>query len=161
MAVDDVLQDGAHRRVVRIGDTVRRPVQPWTPAVHALLRHLQAVAFPYSPRVLGIDEEGREVLTYLEGDSGPEGWGKVVDDTVRDPRIHRPLAELTLEEDGFHRLAPEVQLLYKAKGSRPKDETDFEAVLPLLSDGQRRWLDEALETEHGTHPWHERLRRDP
>ncbi|MEV0590446.1 hypothetical protein [Nonomuraea cavernae] len=55
----------------------------------------------------------------------------------------------------------EVQLLYKAKGTRPKDQADFEAVLPLLSDGQRRWLDEALETEHTTHPWRERLRRDP
>ena len=25
---------------VRVGDTVRRPVGPWTPAVHALLGHL-------------------------------------------------------------------------------------------------------------------------
>ncbi|PZG52084.1 amino acid transporter [Spongiactinospora gelatinilytica] len=79
----------------------------------------------------------------------------------RDPRIRRPLAGLTVEEDGFHRLAPEVQLLYKAKGRRPKDETDFEKALPLLSDGQRRWLDEALEMEHTTHSWRERLRRDP
>lgn len=53
---------------------------PWSPAVHALLRHLEAVGFPHSPRVLGVDEDGCEVLTYLEGESGPEGWGKVVDD---------------------------------------------------------------------------------
>ncbi|MBF8186307.1 amino acid transporter [Nonomuraea sp. K274] len=77
----------------------------------------------------------------------------------RDSRIRRPLAGLTTEEDGFHRLVPEVQLLYKAKGARPKDETDFEAILPMLSDGQRRWLDKALETEHTTHPWRERLRQ--
>jgi hypothetical protein len=25
--------------VVRVGDTVRRPAGPWTPAVHALLTH--------------------------------------------------------------------------------------------------------------------------
>jgi hypothetical protein len=27
--------------VVRVGDTVRRPAGPWTPAVHALLTHLR------------------------------------------------------------------------------------------------------------------------
>ncbi|WP_049580473.1 aminoglycoside phosphotransferase family protein [Streptomyces sp. SBT349] len=80
MADEHVLQDALHRRVVRVGDTVRRPVQPWTPAVHALLRHLEDAGFPYSPRVRGIDTEGREVLTYLEGTSGPEGWAPVVDD---------------------------------------------------------------------------------
>lgn len=51
---------------VRIGDTVRRPVGPWTPAVHALLRHL-AQQIPCVPAVLGFDEQGREVLSYLPG----------------------------------------------------------------------------------------------
>ncbi|WP_405798049.1 phosphotransferase enzyme family protein [Streptomyces sp. NBC_01506] len=73
------LQDGP-RPVVRIGDTVHRPVQPWTPAVHALLRHLEAVGFPYSPRVLGFDGEGREVLTFIDGESGPAVWAKIVSD---------------------------------------------------------------------------------
>lgn len=73
------MQDGAHRRVVRIGDTVRRPAQPWTPTVHALLRHLESVGFAHAPRALGIDDEGREVLSHIEGDSGPAGWVKVVD----------------------------------------------------------------------------------
>jgi len=77
---DELLQDQPHRRVVRIGDTVRRPTYPWTPAVHALLRHLEAVGFPYAPRVLGFDGDGNEVLTYLEGESGPQGWAKVADD---------------------------------------------------------------------------------
>lgn len=80
MADENVLQDGRHRRVVRIGDTVRRAVQPWTPAVHALLRHLEDVGFPYAPRVRGIDGQGRDVLTYVEGESGPKGWAGVVDD---------------------------------------------------------------------------------
>jgi Phosphotransferase enzyme family len=53
--------------VVRVGATVRRPVGPHTPAVHALLRHFEAVGFDGSPRVLGIDEQGRESLTFLEG----------------------------------------------------------------------------------------------
>ncbi|WP_223166401.1 aminoglycoside phosphotransferase family protein [Nonomuraea sp. SYSU D8015] len=81
VADEEILQDSAHRRVVRLGNTVRRPAHPWTPAVHALLQHLEEVAFPYSPRVLGIDQEGREILTYLDGESGPQGWAMVVEDS--------------------------------------------------------------------------------
>lgn len=54
-------------RVHRVGDTVRRPLRPTTPAVHALLRHLEAVGFDGAPRVLGIDDAGREVLSYVPG----------------------------------------------------------------------------------------------
>ncbi len=53
--------------VVRVGDTVRRPVGPWTPAVHALLTHLHEVGFRAAPRPLGIDGQGREVLTVVPG----------------------------------------------------------------------------------------------
>lgn len=52
---------------VKVDDTVRRPVGPWTPAVHALLRHLDG-RVPSVPRVLGFDDTGREVLEYLPGD---------------------------------------------------------------------------------------------
>ena len=54
--------------VVRIGETVRRPIGPHSPFVHALLRHLERVGFAGAPRFLGIDEMGREILTYIEGD---------------------------------------------------------------------------------------------
>lgn len=57
--------------VVRVGDTVRRPVGPWTPAVHSVLRHLEDVGFEGAPRVLGFDDKGREVLTYLPSDASP------------------------------------------------------------------------------------------
>ncbi len=80
VADHEVLQDQPHRSVVRVGDTVRRPTYPWTATIHELLRYLEAVDFPYSPRVLGIGEDGREVLTYIAGESGPAGWAKVVDD---------------------------------------------------------------------------------
>jgi phosphotransferase family enzyme len=53
--------------VVRIGDTVRRPAGPWTPAVHALLDHLYSVGFRGAPRPLGLDDRGREVLTFIPG----------------------------------------------------------------------------------------------
>ncbi|TMR09056.1 aminoglycoside phosphotransferase family protein, partial [Nonomuraea turkmeniaca] len=54
--------------VVRVGDTVRRPVGSNAPLVHALLRHLERIRFPGAPRLLGIDASGREVLTYVTGE---------------------------------------------------------------------------------------------
>ena len=53
--------------VYRVGDTVRRATGPWTPAVHALLRHLESAGYDAAPRVLGIDDEGREILSYVAG----------------------------------------------------------------------------------------------
>jgi len=50
----------------RIGETVRRGTGPWTPAVHALLTHL-GPRLAHVPTVLGYDERGREVLSYLPG----------------------------------------------------------------------------------------------
>jgi hypothetical protein len=61
---------GSGGQVVRIGDTVRRPWRPETPAVHAFLQHLEAVGFDGAPRDLGTDEQGRAILTYIEGDVG-------------------------------------------------------------------------------------------
>jgi aminoglycoside phosphotransferase (APT) family kinase protein len=56
--------------VSRVGDTIRRPAGPWTSAIHALLRYLEDVGFDGAPRVLGIDDQGREVLTYVPGVEG-------------------------------------------------------------------------------------------
>lgn len=55
---------------------MRRPVRPWTPAVHDLLRHLGEREFVGAPRALGVDREGREVLSHLAGDTvgGRSPW---------------------------------------------------------------------------------------
>ncbi|WP_030509668.1 phosphotransferase enzyme family protein [Microbispora rosea] len=53
--------------VVRVGATVRRPMRSTSPSVHALLRHLESAGFDRAPRVLGTDERGRAILTYVEG----------------------------------------------------------------------------------------------
>ncbi len=58
---------GGVSSVAVVDGTVRRSTGPWTPAVHALLRHLERVGFPGAPRVLGLDDDGREVLTLVEG----------------------------------------------------------------------------------------------
>ena len=55
---------------VRVGQTVRRTGNPWSPAVLDLLRHLEREGFAGAPRALGFDDQGREVLTYIEGEVG-------------------------------------------------------------------------------------------
>jgi aminoglycoside phosphotransferase (APT) family kinase protein len=72
-AGDEVVLDGgmgSGGAVVRVGDTVRRPVRPFSAAVAAFLAHLEAVGFAGAPRHLGLDEQGREVVTFIEGDVG-------------------------------------------------------------------------------------------
>ena len=71
------LDNNKHRAIVRVGNTVHRPTNYWTPAVHDVLNYLESINFKYSPRVLGFDEQGREILTFMEGESGKEGWYKV------------------------------------------------------------------------------------
>ena len=61
------LEGGNVGGAVRIGRTVRRPVGPWTPAVHRLLDHLNERGLRATPHVLGTDVRDREVLTYLPG----------------------------------------------------------------------------------------------
>ncbi len=64
------LAGGNLSAVVRVGDTVRRPLHPWSEAVHGLLRHLEAPGFDGAPRFLGLDDRGREILTYVTGEVG-------------------------------------------------------------------------------------------
>jgi hypothetical protein len=52
--------------VVRVGDTVRRPIAPCWPATHALLAHLSNVGFDGAPQVLEVGP-GTETLTYIHG----------------------------------------------------------------------------------------------
>jgi hypothetical protein len=80
----------------------------------------------------------------------------------RNPDIRRPIAGIgKTSTDGIPYLAPEIQLFYKAKNLRPKDETDFTAVLPFLTHGQRLWLSDAIARTHGDHLWRDRLSQAP
>jgi hypothetical protein len=67
---ETVLEGGDLNHVVKVGDTVRRPQGEWSPAVHALLPHFEAVGFDGAPRFLGVDEQGREILSFVEGHAG-------------------------------------------------------------------------------------------
>jgi hypothetical protein len=76
----------------------------------------------------------------------------------RRPEIARPIASIHRRgSDGLPYLAPEIQLLYKAKALRPRDQDDFERVLPYLDAKASTWLKDALEIAHPEHPWIARL----
>jgi hypothetical protein len=76
--VEEPLSGGFSNVVVRKGHTVRRNCGPWTPAVHALLVHLHSVGFGYAPRALGIDDQGREILTFIDGKTAWWPWPEVL-----------------------------------------------------------------------------------
>lgn len=68
---------GGRSTVTRRGNVVFRQAAPWSPTTMALLRHLEAEGFEYAPRVIGngFDEQGREMLTFVEGESPhPYPW---------------------------------------------------------------------------------------
>ncbi len=60
-------------RVVRIADTVRREAGPWTSTHQALLAHLQDKGFP-APAPLGLDAQGRETVSWLQGRAANWPW---------------------------------------------------------------------------------------
>jgi Ser/Thr protein kinase RdoA (MazF antagonist) len=91
--------------VVRIGNTVRRHTFAASPATHALLRHLQERGFAHSPHFLGVDERGREILTFHSGQTVWErGAGSFSDEEIARlgeviRELHRSLRDFAPPED--------------------------------------------------------------
>lgn len=126
--------------VVRVGDTVRRPRGPWTPAVHALLRHLHEVGFPGAPRPLGIDEKGREVLTFAPGEVVWPDRFALLDPVHRLARVARLIRDFHDAVTGF---VPPPGARWQVL-MPPDGETDIIAhndLAPwnLVVDGDRAW----------------------
>ncbi|KOP63754.1 aminoglycoside phosphotransferase, partial [Bacillus sp. FJAT-21351] len=64
---EEILTGGNVSNVYRSGDTVRRELKPESRKIHDLLKHLESKGFSYAPKFLGIDEKGREVLSFIDG----------------------------------------------------------------------------------------------
>lgn len=71
----------------------------------------------------------------------------------RDPSITMPMSDALWAKGDVTYLRPEIQLLYKARGLRPKDQQDFETAWPLLDVEQQHWLHEMLQRTIPDHPW--------
>lgn len=97
--------------VVRVGDTVRKPAGPWTPAVESLLSHLESVGFAAAPRTLGRDSLGRHVLEFVPGQLA----------------IDLPPLDL----DGLHRVGQLIRDLHDASGSfEPPPDARWSVLIP-------------------------------
>lgn len=69
---EEILSGGALNQVVKIGNTVRRRIKGH-PMLHSYLQFLESAGMSGVPRFIGLDEQGREILTYLPGKTmGPD-----------------------------------------------------------------------------------------
>jgi Aminoglycoside-2''-adenylyltransferase len=111
-----------------------------------------------------------QLQVHPSGACGPDGTGRGGGERIfevflnderdgqwisrRHPTVTRALPELTVASPlGMPVLAPEIQLLYKAKYHRPKDEHDFAHALPHLTRDQRAWLRATVQEYHPGDPW--------
>ena len=82
--------------VVRVGDTVRRPTNANSEYVHGLLLHLERCGFEAAPRFLGVDRQGREILTYIDGFAPPHNGFQLTEAAVRaGAKLVRDVHDLT------------------------------------------------------------------
>ncbi len=97
------LTGGGSTAVHRRGDVVLRQARPWSKTVLLLLRHLEAEGFTAAPRVIGggLDSDGRETLSFIEGQSPQGAWtdeaaaavGRMLRDLHRATATFRPPPE--------------------------------------------------------------------
>ena len=102
------LPGGNTAPVVRVGDTVRRVAGPWTPQVAALMTGMRAAGVPYVPEHRGLDERGREVVAFVDGEVPiypMPAWlwdEAVLRDVARAVRaVHDATPALDLPRDGW------------------------------------------------------------
>jgi hypothetical protein len=115
--------------VVRVGDTVRRPVGPHSQLVHALLAHLESVGFDGAPRFLGIDGAGREVLSYIDGEVAGRPRPPWIADETRLASVGRLVRAY---DDAAASFAPPPDALPGAKAAEPPGIPPAPAYLPEL-----------------------------
>jgi thiamine kinase-like enzyme len=123
MSEENLTTNSTHP-VIRIGDSVHRPVAWWSPAVHDLLKHLEKVGFGYAPRFLGLDNKGREVLSYIEGETGSKGnW--------------RPIWQKITNEEGLHKFAKLLRAYHDAVADyKPSAGSEWASGAKELQPGE-------------------------
>jgi hypothetical protein len=128
--------------VARVGDTVRRPAGPWTPAVHALLTYLHEAGFRGAPRPLGIDEHGREILTFVPGTVPWPASFHLLDDDRQLRRVARLIREFHDAVSGF--IPPpgaRWQALMPADGDEIIAHHDLAPWNLVIGDRQQAFID--------------------
>lgn len=105
-------------KVVRVGNTVRRPLKPSTPAIDRFLRYIREQGFEGAPEPLGRDSTGRSVYSFVEGevdqDTNP-AWAR--DDDL--------LTSVAVLQHGLHDAS---------RGFVPLATDDWDMTLPWPGD---------------------------
>ena len=70
----DVVLGGTMNHVIKNGDTVHRQVKGHV-LLHLYLQFLEEKGMTGVPRFLGLDEQGREMLSYIQGETAESGLG--------------------------------------------------------------------------------------
>jgi aminoglycoside phosphotransferase (APT) family kinase protein len=152
--------------VVRVGDTVRRQLRPTSPVVHELLVALEAAGFDASPRFLGIDDKGREILTYLEGDVAEPPYGPDVQTEQALVSVARLLRRFHEAVPGWcHNDVAPYNIVYLGPEAVGFIDWDFAAPGPPAWDlAHVAWhcipcMDDAVAVDHGWSPLPDRAWR--
>jgi hypothetical protein len=98
-------------RVMRVGQTVRRPWRPTSPATRALLEHLERVGFDGAPRFLGVDDRGREILSFIPGEAAIEpvpAWALTDEALVSVAELLRRYHDAVASFDGTRHVWPQA-----------------------------------------------------
>jgi Ser/Thr protein kinase RdoA (MazF antagonist) len=127
---------GATHGVMRVGDTVRRPLRANSQFVRTMLAHLQERGFEATPRYLGSDERGREIFSFVEGEVPPDLSPDISDETLAAAaqlirRFHDATAGSALardEEVVCHNDLSPCNFVFRA--GAPVAMIDFDAAAP-------------------------------
>lgn len=129
-----------NRDVVRIGTTVRRMAGPWTPAVHDLLSHLAERSYP-APRPIGIDNQGREVLSFIPGECAHPNHLEAIATDAAMRRVGKLIADYHRAQADYVRPGDAV---WRTEGQDPTGATEVLAHNDLapwnLIVGQKGWV---------------------
>lgn len=121
-------------QVVRVGDTVRRAMTASSPTIHRFLKHLRDNGFDAAPEFLGVDDKGRETLSFIDGGaaSNEELWGDQVA-LVSSARMLRKFHDATLGFDtaGAIWAKPDPELM----GDQVICHNDFAPYNLIYADG--------------------------
>jgi hypothetical protein len=113
------------------------------------INRLQEEVYTYKPRKWLVQNE----IEFIEIEFDARKDNNFI--LQEDPIITRSMDKSILYRDGIPYLAPEIILYYKTDrfsnenpAVKQKTTTDFNAIMPLLSDDSRNWLLDAVTTAY-------------
>ena len=103
---EESLAGGNVSKVFRSGHTVRRELKSNSKRIHALLKHLNKKGYDHAPKYLGIDENGREMLSFIKGEAG-----------------HYPLKKYMWSDEVLQEIAKMLRLYHDSVSDFPFDDS--------------------------------------